>query len=74
MLTLTYEYKLNPTPGQSQAFEQWLEIAQVYNYAFRERKDWVNSRKCSVNACSLKQEYILPADAPRPIQNRASFM
>ena len=67
MRTLTYEYKLEPTSKQSQAFEQWLEICRkVYNYALRERKDWVNSRKCQVNACSLKQEYILPADAPRP--------
>lgn len=67
MQTLTYEYKLEPTTEQSQAFEQWLEICRrVYNYALRERKDWVNSRKCQVNACSLKQEYILPADAPRP--------
>jgi putative transposase len=67
MQTLTYEYKLEPTPEQRQAFKQWLEICrQVYNYALRERKDWVNSRKCQVNACSLAQEYILPADAPRP--------
>jgi putative transposase len=67
MQTLTYEYKLEPTTEQSQAFEQWLEICrQVYNYALRGRKDWVNSRKCQVNACSLKQEYILPADVPRP--------
>jgi putative transposase len=67
MLTLTYEYKLDPTNAQSQAFEQWLEICRkVYNYALRERKDWVNSRKSAVNACSLKQEYILPAKAPRP--------
>ena len=67
MQTLTYEYKLEPTSEQSQAFEQWLEICrQVYNYALRERQDWVNSRKCQVNACSLKPEYIWPADAPRP--------
>ncbi|KAM3100137.1 RNA-guided endonuclease InsQ/TnpB family protein [Phormidesmis sp. 146-12] len=67
MQTLTYEYKLDPTTEQHQAFEQWLETCrQVYNYALRERKDWVNSRKCAVNACSLRQEYILSADAPRP--------
>ncbi|MBW4612214.1 MAG: transposase [Desmonostoc vinosum HA7617-LM4] len=67
MQTLTYEYKLKPTPKQSQIFEQWLEICrQVYNYALRSRKDWVNSRKCQVNACSIKQEYILPADAAKP--------
>ncbi|MEG4573646.1 transposase [Microcoleus sp. N3A4] len=67
MQTLTYEYKLDPTPDRSKAFEQWLMIChKAYNFALRERKDWVNSRRCSVNACSLKQEYILPANAPKP--------
>ena len=31
-----------------------------------ERKDWVNSRKCDINACSIKQEYIIPSDTKRP--------
>jgi len=31
-----------------------------------ERKDWLNSRKCPINACSIRQEYIIPADAPYP--------
>jgi putative transposase len=39
---------------------------KVYNFALRERKDWVNSRKSPVNACSLVSEYILPPDTPRP--------
>ncbi|MFB2978964.1 RNA-guided endonuclease TnpB family protein, partial [Microseira sp. BLCC-F43] len=38
----------------------------TYNLALRERKDWVNYRKGSVNSCSLVCEYIIPADAPRP--------
>jgi len=32
----------------------------------REPKDWLNSRKCSVNACSIVSEYIIPGDAPDP--------
>ena len=32
----------------------------------RERKDWINSRKCRVDACSLHSEYIIPVDAPYP--------
>ena len=32
----------------------------------RERKEWINSRKCKVNACSLHSEYIIPADQPFP--------
>jgi putative transposase len=71
MLTLTYEYKLDPTAEQVSIFDDWLETCRkVYNYALRERKDWVNSRKSSVHACSIKQEYILPADEPRPTYAR----
>jgi putative transposase len=48
-------------------FEEWLEThRRVYNHALAERKDWYQSRSCWVNACSLKYEYIIPADAPRP--------
>ena len=67
MLNLTYEYKLIPTDTQREIFDQWLNICRkVYNFALRERKHWVNSRKCDINSCSIKQEYIIPADAPRP--------
>ena len=45
----------------------WLEqCRRVYNYALRQRKDWINSRKCRVDACSLRQEYIMSADQPIP--------
>jgi len=67
MLNLTYEYKLIPTDAQREAFNHWLEICRrVYNFALRERKDWVNSRSGDINSCSIKGEYIIPADAPRP--------
>jgi putative transposase len=67
MLNLTYEYKLAPTDAQRETLDHWLEICRkVYNYALRERKDWINSRKCDINSCSIKQEYIIPVDAPRP--------
>jgi putative transposase len=67
MLNLTYEYKLIPTDIQCETFDHWLEICRkVYNYALRERKDWINSRKCDINSCSINSEYIIPADAPRP--------
>ncbi|WKT84485.1 MULTISPECIES: helix-turn-helix domain-containing protein [unclassified Thermosynechococcus] len=42
---------------------------QVWNDALRERKDWIASRKCPVNACSVRSEYIIPADAPYPSFN-----
>ncbi|MCC3406600.1 MAG: transposase [Microcoleus sp. PH2017_10_PVI_O_A] len=67
MLNLTYEYKLKPTAKQLAIFENWLEqCRRVYNYALAERKDWFKSRSCQVNACSIRSEYIIPADTPRP--------
>jgi putative transposase len=66
-ITVNYEYKLKPSQQQVKIFEAWLSACKkVYNFALRERKDWVNSRKEAVNSCSLVSEYILPADAPRP--------
>ena len=67
MLTLTYEYKANPTSEQVQLIEQTLTVCRkVWNFALRERKDWLRSRKCPVNACSIESEYIIPVDTPRP--------
>ncbi len=67
MITVNYEYKLKPNAQQIETFEAWLNACKkVYNFALRERKDWVNSRKSPVNSCSLVSEYILPADTPRP--------
>ncbi|AFZ12932.1 transposase IS891/IS1136/IS1341 family [Crinalium epipsammum PCC 9333] len=67
MINLTYEYKLIPTQEHTATFEHYLEVCRkVWNYALRERKDWFNSRSCLVNACSIKGEYIIPANAQRP--------
>ncbi|MDJ0617322.1 MAG: transposase [Calothrix sp. MO_192.B10] len=68
--TLTYEFKLKPTADQKEIFNEWLEAnRQVYNYALGERKDWYKSRACDVNSCSIKSQYIIPADTPRPTYN-----
>ena len=73
MLTLTYEYKLIPDKQQIEVIENTLDVCRsVWNYAVSERKDWLNSRKSSVNACSLKKEYIIPADTPYPSCNNQS--
>ena len=67
MFNLTYEFKLKPTKTQVAIFEDWLEqCRKVYNYALRERKDWYNSRKCRIDACSLRSEFIISADTPLP--------
>ncbi|MEI2582228.1 RNA-guided endonuclease InsQ/TnpB family protein [Scytonema sp. PRP1] len=70
MLTLTYEYKAKPTKEQIQVIEHTLDMCRkVWNFALRERKDWLNSRSCQVNACSLTSEYIIPASEPYPNYN-----
>lgn len=67
MYHLTYQYKLKLTSSQQQKYESWLETSRrVWNYALAERKDWFKSRSCQINTCSLKSEYIISADTPRP--------
>jgi putative transposase len=67
VLTLAYEYKAIPTSEQVQRIEHTLDVCRkVWNFALRERKDWLSSRKCPVNACSTSGEYIIPADQPYP--------
>ncbi|MDJ0795502.1 MAG: helix-turn-helix domain-containing protein, partial [Calothrix sp. MO_167.B12] len=62
MLTLTYEYKANPTQEQIKVIEHTLDVCRkVWNFALCERKDWTNSRKSPVNACSIASEYIIGA-------------
>ncbi|WP_293129374.1 transposase [Microcoleus sp. bin38.metabat.b11b12b14.051] len=67
MFNLTYEFKLKPTTKQAAIFEDWLELCRrVYNYALAERKHWFQSRSCQINACSIRSEFIIPAEAKRP--------
>lgn len=67
MLNLTYSYRLYPDANQEAKMLDWLEQSRrVYNYALRERKDWMQSRRSRVDACSIQAEYILAADAPYP--------
>lgn len=67
MIILMYEYKLKPTKQQAEQIDHDLEVCrQVWNYGLRERKDWMASRKCSINACSLRSKYIIPANEPYP--------
>ncbi|WP_413166903.1 helix-turn-helix domain-containing protein [Capilliphycus salinus ALCB114379] len=70
MLTLTYEFKLILSSKQIVVIEEMLAVCRnVWNYALRERKDWISSRKCAINCCSLQQEYVIPADTPYPNYN-----
>ncbi|MDJ0596599.1 MAG: transposase [Pleurocapsa sp. MO_226.B13] len=70
MITYAYPYKIKPTQNQIRQFEQYLSICRsVYNFAHAERKAWIESRKCQVDRCSIKSEYIIPADKPFPNYN-----
>ncbi len=67
MLNMTWEFKLEPTTEQISEIEHILDVCRnVWNFALRERKDWLDSRKSPVNACSIRQEFIMSADAPFP--------
>jgi putative transposase len=67
MLTLTYEYKLEPTNAQIEYIENTLNVCRsVWNFALRYRKDWCKSRKSLINACSIEREYIMSVDEPFP--------
>jgi len=42
VLNLTYEYKAKPTKEQVQLIEHTLDVcSKVWNFALRERKDWL---------------------------------
>jgi putative transposase len=44
VLNLTYEFKAIPTIEQVQLIEHTLTVCRkVWNFALRERKDWLNS-------------------------------
>ncbi|MBA2747415.1 MAG: transposase [Tatlockia sp.] len=67
MLILNYTYRIHPDSNQEQMATEWLEICRrSYNYALRELKDWISSRKCPIDRCSLESEYIMPASYPFP--------
>ena len=69
MLTLNYRYRIYPDITQQSQFSGWMETCRVaYNYGLREIKDWLGSRKCAVDKCSLVQEYIMSAEARFPTE------
>ena len=70
MITYTYCFKIKPTKQQKIQFEQYLDICRsVYNFAHKERLDYLESRKCQVDRCSIKYEYIIPTNTVFPNYN-----
>ena len=66
-MILNYCYRLYPDTQQIELLNEWLETCRVsYNYALRELKDWITSRKCPIDRCSLESEYIMASDYPFP--------
>ncbi len=66
-MILNYAYRLYPDAQQVELLSEWLETCRLsYNYALRELKDWIASRKCPIDRCSLESEYIMAADYPFP--------
>jgi putative transposase len=66
-MILNYVYRIYPDSNQNELLNEWLETCRrSYNYALRELKDWIASRKCPIDRCSLESEYIMAADYPFP--------
>jgi putative transposase len=71
MLTMNYTYRIYPDAIQEAELLEWMETCRgVYNYALRELKDWIASRKCTIDRCSLDREYIVSASEPFPSYHR----
>ena len=66
-LTMNYTYRIYPSAAQQELMLSWLETCrQLYNRCLRDLKDWMNSRKCRVDRCSIHREYIMSPDIPFP--------
>ncbi len=66
-ITMNYTYAIYPYREQQEKMLSWLETCRrLYNRCLRDLKDWINSRKCSVDSCSLEKEYVMSADIPFP--------
>ncbi|WP_210437089.1 RNA-guided endonuclease InsQ/TnpB family protein [Oxynema aestuarii] len=71
MLTMNYTYRIDPDATQQVELLEWMEACRgVYNYALRELKDWMASRQCPADRCSLEKEYIISANEPFPSSPR----
>jgi putative transposase len=64
---MNYQYAIYPDAAQQELMLEWLETCRrLYNRCLGDLKDWINSRKCPIDRCSLAHEYILSADIPFP--------
>ena len=67
MLTMTWEFKLDPTAAQVSEIQHRLDVCRnACNFSRWERKDWLDYRQCIIDAGSIGQAFILWVDAPFP--------
>ena len=67
MLIMNYTYRIYPSKEQEAIMLSWLETCRrLYNRCLRDLKDWINSRKCSIDSCSLEKEYVISPDIAFP--------
>jgi len=67
MLTLNYQFKLKVNKKQASTIDEWLDICRsLFNHALKERKDWIKSRKCAIDRCSIESEYIISPESKKP--------
>ncbi len=60
-------YRIYPSAASEAMMLDWLETCRrLYNRCLRDLKTWLNGKKCPIDRCSLKQEYIVPAALPFP--------
>ena len=64
-MRVAYQYRLRPTKSQSAQMETWLNLLRMqYNYRLRERFDWWDYNRCSINVCPLTCSIASPVDQP----------
>ena len=64
---MNYAYRIYPIAEQQELMLDWLETCRhLYNRCLRDLKDWIASRKCSLDSCSMIREYIMSPDLPFP--------
>jgi putative transposase len=64
---MNYTYRIYPNLTQQELMLSWLETCRrLYNRCLLDLKDWMNSRKCRVDCCSIDWEYIMSPDIPFP--------
>ena len=65
MLTMNYTYAIYPDASQQAQMRSWLETCRrLYHRCLRDLKDWISSRKCPIDRCSLEREYLISAETP----------